>query len=192
MSTKFIDSYQQGIEPMLAGVRKELPENTADYVYEIKWDGIRVVVYKDGDKLTIKSRSGRDITDKFPEVNEAKFCRVQHAIFDAELVCLDDQGRPVFSDVISRMHRVGNIDAAKKSKPVYLYIFDCMHIDAKNLTALSFMQRRDLMRPILKFGNTVRISNLFEDGKQIYEAAKANALEGIMAKQRNPICLSKQ
>jgi len=183
-NSKFIDPYQNVILPMLAGVRKTLPSKANEYLYEIKWDGIRVMIFKDGDVVRIQSRSGRDISDKFPEITSTEFCRVQHAIFDAELVCLDEKGRPVFADIISRMHRIGNIKSAVKSKPVYLYIFDCLQIDAKPLTSLPFIERRDVMKAILKYGNLVRESQIFEDGHQILEAAKANDLEGIMVKSK--------
>ncbi len=181
------DIFKHGIQPMLAGVTKGLPKNKNDYLYEIKWDGIRVIVYKDGDDVRILSRSGRDISDKFPEFAALKFCKVQHAIFDAELVCLDERGRPIFADIISRMHRVGKVQAAVKTKPVYMYIFDCLYIDGMKMTTLPFVKRRALMIPILKFGNLVRESDLFEDGQQIYEAAKAMQLEGIMAKKKDGI-----
>jgi len=67
-----------------------------------------------------KSRSGRNIIDQFPEFQDGKFLRVQNAIIDCELVCLDKAGKPVFSDIISRMHRIGktSIQNAIKSKPI--------------------------------------------------------------------------
>jgi len=178
------DVLHDGIKPMLADVLKQLPKNKSDYLYEIKWDGIRVMVHCDDGQLRIISRSGRNITDQFPEFQSLKFCNVQHAIFDAELVCLDDQGKPIFADIISRMHRIGNIESAIKSKPVYLYMFDCIYIDGKLLTSLPYTERRALMKPALDFGNLVRESEVFEDGRQILDAAKAMSLEGIMAKKK--------
>lgn len=177
--------FDDGIKPMLADTYKELPKNNSAYVYEIKWDGIRVMIYIDEEQIRIISRSGRDITDQFPELQGLKFCNVQHGIFDAELVCLDREGRPVFTDVISRLHRVGNIKSAVKSKPVYLYIFDCLYIDGKLLTSLPLIDRKALMKSAIEFGNLIRESELFEDGQQLLAAAKAMNLEGIMAKKKN-------
>ena len=176
--------FEKGFKPMLADVSKGLPKQKDNYLYEIKWDGIRVIVYIQDGEIRIVSRSGRDITDKFPEFSDYKFSRVQRAIFDAELVCLDEQGRPVFADIISRMHRVGNISGAVKSKPVYMYMFDCLYIDGLKITGLSYERRRSLMKPLIKWGDLVRESKIFENGKEIYEAAKAMQLEGIMAKQK--------
>ena len=177
--------FEKGFKPMLADVSKGIPKQKDDYLYEIKWDGIRVIVYVQDGIVKIESRSGRDITNKFPEFIDNTFCKVQRAVFDAELVCLDQQGRPIFADIISRMHRVGNIASAIHSKPVYLYLFDCLYIDGIQITSQTYERRRSLMKPLIKWGNLVRESKIFEDGKEIYDAAKTMQLEGIMAKRKN-------
>ncbi len=175
---------EKELKPMLADVSKGLPKQKDNYLYEIKWDGIRVLVYVQNGKVKIISRSGRDITSKFSEFQDDSFCNVEHAVFDAELVCLDEQGRPIFADIISRMHRVGNISGAIKSKPAFLYLFDCLYIDGVQITNLTYERRRSLLKPLIKWGNLVRESKIFENGEELYAAAKAMQLEGIMAKQK--------
>lgn len=179
--------FEVGFKPMLADVLKDLPKQKDNYLYEIKWDGIRVLVYINEGKVKIVSRSGRDITTKFPEFSSTKFTRVQHAVFDAELVCLDSEGRPIFADIISRMHRVGNIESAIKSKPVYMYVFDCLYLDGLKTISLSYERRRSLLKPLIKWGDLVRESKIFENGHEIYQAAKAMNLEGIMAKKKKGV-----
>ena len=181
-----IESLRSGIKPMLADVLKELPKNKKQYIYEIKWDGIRAVFYKNKKETKLISRSGRNIIDNFPEFKDGKFLKVQHAIIDCELVCLDKAGKPIFSDIISRMHRIGkdNIINATKTKPAYLYAFDCLYLDGKKLTAHPLTRRREWLEAIFKSGNKARLSDVFEDGQQIFEAAKAMGLEGIMAKKK--------
>lgn len=181
-----LESFSVGIKPMLADAVKELPKKKDDFVYEIKWDGIRVIVYKKKDELKIMSRSGRDLTDQFPEFRDGKFLKVQNAIIDCELVCLDEAGRPVFSDIISRMHRIGktNIQLATKSKPAYLYAFDCLYLDGRKLVSHPLTRRQEWLNAIFKQSDKTRISTVFEDGNQIYEAAKAMDLEGIMVKKK--------
>ncbi|MEP7269792.1 MAG: non-homologous end-joining DNA ligase, partial [Saprospiraceae bacterium] len=93
------------ISPMLASSSNTLPPKPHDFIYEVKWDGIRVTVYVDEDRIKILSRSGRDITKQFPElINARNDLNCSVAIFDAEIVCLNKQGVPIFTDVISRMH----------------------------------------------------------------------------------------
>ena len=179
--------YKHRIQPMLCDAAPAIPPNKDDYEYEIKWDGIRVLYYKNGEELQLISRSGRNIIEQFPEFQDGKFIRVQRAILDCEIVCLDEQGKPVFSDVISRMHRAGktSINTASKNKPAYLYAFDCLYLDGKKLISLPLTRRKEWLNAIFKKSNATRISDTFEDGNQIFEAAKSMGLEGIMAKKKN-------
>jgi len=108
-------------QPMLADTSKELPTGP-QFAYEIKWDGIRALIHLEEDRVKIISRSGRDITDAFPELCDTKLC------FDV-----------VFSDVISRMHTKGKDAILRKSRslPVVCYIFDCLELDGKNIKAMN-------------------------------------------------------
>ena len=181
-----LEPFSVGIKPMLADASKGLPKKKGDHIYEIKWDGIRVVYYKKKDEIKLISRSGRNIIDQFPEFQDGKFLRVENAILDCELVCLDEQGRPIFSDIISRMHRIGktNIQHATKLKPAYMYAFDCLYLDGKKLTSYPLTRRQEWLNAIFRKGNNTRISDVFEDGEQIHAAANAMGLEGIMAKSK--------
>jgi len=177
--------FVKGIQPMLCDAAKKLPTKATNYLYEIKWDGIRAIWYKRKDEIQLISRSGRSIIDRFPEFNNPKIVKVENAIIDCELVCLDEKGKPVFSDVISRMHLTGtkNIASATKTKPAYLYAFDCLYLDGLNLCLLPLQQRKAWLNTIFKSGNITRLSETLEDGKALFEASRAMGLEGIMAKQ---------
>ena len=181
-----LEPFTVGIKPMLADAAKALPAKKDDYQYEIKWDGIRVLYYKRKDEVKLISRSGRNIIDQFPEFADGKFLRVENAIIDCELVCLDEKGKPIFSDIISRMHRIGktNIQMAVKSKPAYLYAFDWLYLDGKKLISHPLSRRVEWLKAIFRKNNLARISDTFEDGKQIYDAAQAMGLEGVMAKKK--------
>ncbi len=181
-----LEVYSAGIKPMLAESALTLPNDADQWLYEIKWDGIRATFYKRKQEIRLVSRNGRDILEQFPEFQDLKFLRVEYAILDCELVCLDNAGRPVFSDIISRMHRIGKASVAQaaKEKPAYCYAFDCLFLDGKKLVSYPIEQRREWLKAILRTGNHVRISEIFSDGAQLYAAAKAMGLEGIMAKQK--------
>ncbi len=182
-----VDYFKRGIKPMLATSLSELPKEKDNYLYEIKWDGIRALFYKKDKEVKLLSRSGRDIIDHFPEFKNDKHIKVQHAIIDVELVCLDPEGKPMFSDIISRMHRLGkdNIAAASKSKPAYMYAFDCLYLDGKVTHSYPLTKRKAWLKAIMRTGDRIRISHVFENGQHIYDAAKAMGLEGIMAKTKN-------
>ncbi len=174
------------IKPMLAGVRKEVPISNR-YVYEIKWDGIRSIIILENEKVRIFSRSGREITEKFPELLDPDLFDVESGIFDGEIVQLDDKGRPVFSHVISRMHSTGQlaIEAGTKKYPVVCYLFDCIMLDGKYITQEPLYRRQAWLATAIKKSSSYRMSETMNDGRALYQAAKQMELEGIMAKDKD-------
>ena len=108
---------------------------------------IRVLIYLTEDEVHIKSRSGRDITQQFPELLDPKLFNVEYGVFDGEIVVLDDQGRPVFADVISRMHsKRSGIKTAQKL--VSCYLFDVLSIDGFDTIDEPLTRRRALLKPV--------------------------------------------
>ena len=181
-SKQFLDK-GSSLKPMLADQRTDIP-STNNYVYEVKWDGIRVLIYLTEDEVHIKSRSGRDITQQFPELLDPKLFNVEYGVFDGEIVVLDDQGRPVFADVISRMHsKRSGIKTAQKL--VSCYLFDVLSIDGFDTIDEPLTRRRALLKPCLKWGEEYRYSNSFEDGAGLFAAIQAKTMEGIMAKTKD-------
>ncbi|MBT8220490.1 MAG: non-homologous end-joining DNA ligase [Bacteroidia bacterium] len=178
-----IDWIETGIQPMLSDTRKSIP-GAGKYFFEIKWDGIRSIIYKRNKTIRIISRSGRDITAHFPDLVRPDDIDVEEVIMDAEIVCLDDQGRPIFADVISRMHTIGkaSIDQVRRKKPATCYFFDILWMDGHMLTNEVAERRHAYLNPLVKVNKYYRISDRFEDGQALWEAAKAMKLEGIMAK----------
>jgi DNA ligase D-like protein (predicted polymerase)/DNA ligase D-like protein (predicted ligase)/DNA ligase D-like protein (predicted 3'-phosphoesterase) len=174
------------VKPMLADAGKEIP-SAAKYTFEVKWDGIRVFIRLQSDKINIISRSGRDITKHFPELHDVDRFDCEQGLFDGEIVVLDPTGAPVFPDVISRMHTAGDaaIQRLSKSKPAVCYLFDMIQLDGKELYKYPNERRRELLDCILKSGESYRFSQDFPDGKALFEAIKAKGMEGIMAKQKD-------
>lgn len=107
------------------------------------------------------------------------------AILDAEIVCLDAKGIPVFKDVISRMH-AGSfaIDTVRKSKPAFCYIFDIMYLDGRHLLREPLMRRQEWIKDIIKSKTVFRSSDVFTDGPKLWKAAEQLKLEGVMAKEK--------
>lgn len=180
------EKIEMPISPMLAGVRKEVPIGN-QYIYEIKWDGIRCIIHLQDEKVTIYSRSGRDISSQFPELLDHEIFEVESGIFDGEIVSLDEQGRPVFSQVISRMHTLGDKKIASLSQkyPVVSYLFDCIMLDGKYVNMEPLSRRQAWLKASLKNGKAYRMSEAITDGQGLFEATKGMDLEGIMAKDKN-------
>lgn len=175
------------IEPMLADLAKEVPTGD-EYLYEVKWDGIRALISLNEGQLKIRTRNNIDITDQFPELHGVdKAFRANNALFDAEIVFLDKTGKPEFKKVINRMQASGetNIQKLSKTMPCYCYIFDCLYLDGRPLVNEPLTRRKEWLKDAIKPDTPYRVSEFVEDGESLFEAAKEHALEGIMAKRKD-------
>ncbi len=174
------------IEPMLSESADKPPKGN-DYIYEVKWDGIRALIAVEAGQVKIRNRNERDITLQFPELLSGdKAFRANCALFDAEIVCLDKTGKPDFKKVISRLMSSGetNIQKLSKSSPVYCYIFDCLYLDGRAIINEPLLKRREWLKDAVRIGETpYRVSEFVEDGISLFEAAREHQLEGIMAKK---------
>ncbi|MBK8505494.1 MAG: non-homologous end-joining DNA ligase [Saprospiraceae bacterium] len=172
---------------MLADSADKIPANKDDYFYEVKWDGIRAIIAIEEGVIKIRSRNQNDLTDRFPELtNLAESFRISNGIFDGEIVCLDNKGRPDFKKVIARMHSSNKVKIEKstKSNPAYCYLFDCIYLDGRSLLGEPIERRRMWCNDSIKKGSGYRMSEAIDDGEALWEAAGKLQLEGIMAKKR--------
>lgn len=186
-----VDWLHENIEPMLAQSRKDVPPPKGDsdtFIYEVKWDGIRAMISLNEDKITLRSRNHIDLTAKFPELLIAeKSFRGTCGLFDGEIVCLDEKGRPDFKNVINRMQRSSEseIQRAMKKNPVYCYIFDLLYLDGRSVVNEPLIRRREWLKDAVKKDSSYRLSEIVADGEALFDAAGKLGLEGIMAKEKN-------
>jgi bifunctional non-homologous end joining protein LigD len=180
-----VDWLQDPVEPMLSQ-SAEKPPASGDYLFEVKWDGIRALISLDEGQVRIRSRNQHDITHKFPEllIPDQAF-RATSALFDAEIVCLDAGGKPVFKNAIHRVQQTTEaaIERAKAKYPVVCYVFDCLYLDGRTIVNEPLVRRRVWMTDAIKRDTPYRVSQIVDDGTALFEAAKAMGLEGIMAKE---------
>jgi DNA ligase D-like protein (predicted ligase)/DNA ligase D-like protein (predicted 3'-phosphoesterase) len=182
-----VNYLHQEILPMLSEIGN-LPPNGSDFVYEIKWDGIRALISVEDEKVVIKTRNQNDVTAQFPELQiAAKAFRATNGLFDAEIVCLDEGGKPVFKRVINRLMSTGesNIQKLSKQNPVYCYVFDCLYLDGRTLINDPLLKRKEFVRDAIKAETPYRVSEHVDDGESLLKAAKEHDLEGIIAKKRD-------
>jgi DNA ligase D-like protein (predicted ligase)/DNA ligase D-like protein (predicted polymerase)/DNA ligase D-like protein (predicted 3'-phosphoesterase) len=182
-----IDWLHDPIEPMLAR-SVDKPPHSEDYLYEVKWDGIRAMIVLDEGEIRIRGRNGMDFTKQFPEllIPDESF-RATSALFDGEIVCLEADGKPNFKDVIHRMNQKteGGIERAKAKHPAMCYVFDCLYLDGRPIVNEPLTRRREWLEDAIKKDSAYRASGVIEDGAAFFEAVKQMGLEGIMAKQRH-------
>ena len=187
LDTPQTDWVRDPVSPMLAESR-QTPFDSPDYLYEVKWDGIRAMISLDEGELTIRSRSHRIITPRFPELNipERAF-RATSALFDAEIICPDETGKPIFEHVIRRLQQTGESAIARLSGkyPAVCYVFDCLYLDGRSIINEPLVRRRQWVADAIRENTIYRASEAMDDGTSLYQAAASLGLEGIVAKLRN-------
>ncbi|MDX1477246.1 MAG: non-homologous end-joining DNA ligase [Saprospiraceae bacterium] len=177
------------IPHMHAGIATRVPDEL-DYIYEVKWDGIRTMIYIDDEDMTIRSRSQRDLSRQFPELAaERKSLKCAQAVLDGEIVVLNDKGMPQFKTTVGRIHKTGehSIAMAAKSQPAYCYLFDVIYLDGCYVNKEPLWKRKEWLKSLIKPGGQFRYSEEVADGDALFEASGKMGLEGIMAKKRDSI-----
>ena len=162
-----------------------LPANEDDFGFEVKWDGIRAVLYSRAkrDGLTLENRNLRDISFKYPEL--APLAGL-NAIVDGEIVSLDANGRPSFELLQGRMHLSSEAAVRQRMSdiPIRFMAFDLIWHKGKDLTALPYTERRARLEALDLNGDYWQTPpSRHGDGTALLEAARAQALEGVMAKR---------
>lgn len=181
-----IDWLRDHVEPMLAQAARDLPASP-DYLYEVKWDGIRALISLDEGELKIHGRNGTDLTRQFPELlNAEESFRATAGLFDGEIVCLYPNGKPNFTNVIHRMQQTsdGAIQRAQARFPAVCYVFDCLYLDGRAIVGEPLTRRREWLLDAVRKGGVYRVSEAVEEGAPFLAAVKELGLEGVMAKKR--------
>ena len=178
------------IKPMLA-TAGELPLPAEDplWAYEMKWDGVRAVVYVEGGEARLFTRNDRDVTVSYPEVAEAlSALGVDDAVLDGEVVALGPDGRPSFGRLQNRMH-VASPAAVRRLReqiPVVWFGFDLLELGPRSLLDLPYETRRGLLEDLDIASAAATVPPAFVGaGSDAVSASKAQGLEGIVAKQRS-------
>jgi bifunctional non-homologous end joining protein LigD len=178
------------------------PFDNKEWVFEVKWDGVRAILFLHKTKgiSKIVSRNGKTITHRYPEIIEAVKsssaiiinCK-ESIILDGEIVVLNKEGRPDFQSHQRRMNvdSIKDIEKLSHKMPATYYLFDILYIDGRNLQSLSFLERRKNLSDVIvqtmknNNNNRIRISDFVDErGIDIFQRIKSMDLEGIIAKNK--------
>jgi bifunctional non-homologous end joining protein LigD len=177
------------IHPMLA-TPVDKPFDDPGWIFEIKWDGYRAVAFIDGGKARLVSRNQNDLTHQYPELEELpKLLKTRAAVLDGEIVALDEQGRSSFSLMQQRtgLRSGGRRAAPRADVPIVYYLFDLLYLDGYDLHRVALEDRKAALSEIIVPNPLARYSDHFPNGTALFEAAKQQGLEGILAKRRGSI-----
>jgi bifunctional non-homologous end joining protein LigD len=172
--------------PQLATLVDEPPRGPG-WIYEVKFDGYRVLARIEGDDIRLFTRNGNNWTSRMPGLaEEIARLGVKSAWIDGEIAVLDAKGNPSFQAL------QGAFDSSRTRDIVY-YVFDLPYLDGHDLRRVPCAERRELLRKVMEGNESerLRFSAHFDgDGAQLLEAACRKGLEGLIAKRADSIYVS--
>ena len=177
------------VSPMLATLREEAFDGE-EWLFEMKLDGIRAIVSKDGADVHVHSRNKKLIGRRFPTLVRALAALpVDQAVIDGEIVVFDEAGRSRFNLIQPRINLTGesDIEKADTAIPAYLYAFDLLHINGYSLVACPLVDRKAILRKLITDDRGwIRYTDHVERrGREFFEVASAHDLEGMVAKRKD-------
>ncbi|MDB6019984.1 MAG: polymerase LigD, ligase domain protein [Pedosphaera sp.] len=171
------------VPPMKCELVRELPKGR-EWIYEIKFDGVRALAIKEDKSAKLISRSEKELSAKYPQLTEAVAhlpCR--NAVLDGEIVAIDAQGRSSFQ-LLQSYNMPGH-----EQTPIFYYAFDLLNLEGRDLTRLPLMKRKEMLKSLLASApESIRFSAGIEaDSAQVVREMKARGLEGLVAKRRDSL-----
>jgi bifunctional non-homologous end joining protein LigD len=164
----------RAVKPMLATL-VEKPFDHPDWIFEVKWDGYRAVGVVGDGKVSLYSRNHMLLNEKFPSIADSLKQFRFEAVFDGEIVVVDDQGYPDFQ-LLQDYNKSG------KGHLLY-YVFDLLHLEGHDLTGLPLLRRKELLKKVLPSTSKIRFSDhVVKDGILFFGVVGEKGLEGMIAK----------
>ena len=163
------------------------PFDSQEHYFEIKWDGIRAIAYKDGGDFRLETRSLRPALPRFPELaGVAGSIQAKRAVLDGEIVTLGEDGRPDFERVRARSAQSSPaaIRRAARENPALYIAFDCLFHGGEGLFATPLAERIERLREVCTPGGLLVLSKgVVGPGVAFFEQAASQGLEGMVAKR---------
>lgn len=166
------------------------------WTYEVKWDGVRALTRVEdagaGRAMTITSRTGKDITGRYPELADLVDAVPEAALpleLDGEIVAFDDHGRPSFGALQGRMHLDDRVRSAALAAeaPVSYAVFDVLEVAGKDVTGLALEDRRVLLEKLAIDADHVSVPAPYNDGEALLAQMIERGMEGVIAKRASSI-----
>lgn len=163
-----------------------MPRDEEHWAFEVKWDGVRAIVSVTAEGLRLRSRNGKEITPRYPELQPLAEHLPDGTILDAEVTAPDEEGRPSFAALQGRMHltRDDEIERRARLSPVSLQIFDLLYLGGEPLLDLPYTERRARLEELGLEGTTwATPASRRGEGTQLLAATADLGLEGVIAKR---------
>lgn len=180
------DIFNKAIPPMELLSRKDIPRDD-NYLFQIKWDGVRILSFIRDGQVRLQNRKLKDRTLQYPELCRLpEFLDVSRAVLDGEMTVLKE-GKPSFPAVLERDLSVkdSKIKILKNELKITYFIFDILYAEDRALLDEPYGKRQDLLRELVKEKDFLRITDNFLNGSRLFSWVTEQGLEGIVAKEKN-------
>jgi bifunctional non-homologous end joining protein LigD len=171
---------------MLASI-EDRPFSRKGWIFELKYDGYRLLAERTGKEAYLRSRAGHDLTVTFPEIARAvRGLPYEGIVLDGEVVVPDAEGRPSFQRLQGRGRILNRDDALRASveRPALYHAFDIVALEGFDLRPLTLLARKEILRDVLPTVGPIRYTDHIEtQGEAMYRQVEQMGLEGIVGKQ---------
>jgi bifunctional non-homologous end joining protein LigD len=174
------------IAPMKAALTA-VPPRGDEWLFEIKWDGVRAICFVDRESVRLVSRTGHSCEKQYPELSViSHYIAADQAILDGEIAALDEKGVARFELIQPRIAQSdpNSVAHLARSRPVVYFAFDLLYLNGYDLRQVALIERKRLLEAILTPAAALRLSEYFPGaGDAMLEAARETGVEGIVAKR---------
>lgn len=179
-----VGGFPTALRPMQAG-SAEAPFTNPEYFYEVKWDGLRCLLFVDPQgRLKLQDRALRDVTFQFPEFGTVGSQIPPATVLDGALVVTDGEGRP---DATALRHRLQGPPSGEQRSAAYL-AFDLLYLEGRPLLRRPLHQRKKQLHKVVSAGRHIYApKHIDKEGVELYEACLEQGLGGMMAKHRESL-----
>ncbi|CAN0595790.1 unnamed protein product, partial [Ectocarpus sp. 12 AP-2014] len=175
---KFATQLKPGsiIQPMLASSTKDI-FNDPNYIFELKWDGYRVIAHITNGKVLLQSRNGINYNTKFSKLHD-ELATIEHdVILDGEVVLVDSNGVSQFGELQNYPDSKGELR---------FYVFDMLYLNGHSMLDLKLIERKSLINDVIGDLTITQYCDHIEGmGTALFEKAIEAGMEGVMAKEQN-------
>ena len=165
----------------MQAVSAEAPFSSPEYLFEVKWDGLRCILFRDPDgQVRLKDRGLNDLTADLPEVVAAAKRVPPGSVIDGELVATDSDGRPNYPRLRQRLAASAQM---RDEIPTAYLAFDALYLEGRPLLRQPVLRRRTRLAKAVETGGHLFVpDHIQEDGVELFEACLERGLEGVVAK----------
>lgn len=168
-------------EPISSDVFPEGPQ----WIAQVKWDGVRVLTYYDGEEVRLFNRKQNERTLHYPEIADIhSYFKGDSVILDGEVIALGEDGKPSFYEVMRRdgLRRMEKVPQMQRAVPISYMIFDILYLNGQWVTTFPLRERQELLRRMITPSAHIQFVEDFSSLAGLYKVVEAQGMEGIVMK----------